>query len=60
MPKFKVTIRQWVEEVDTLLVEAKNADFAQSIALSRAEEGDVNWSEGSDVKDIQVTGVRQL
>lgn len=58
MPKFKVYLQQYVEEVAEMIVEASTPQEATQLALERACEAE--WSEGSDSYAARVWHVDQL
>jgi hypothetical protein len=63
MPKFRVYLRQWVEEIATIEVEAENKEAA----IKAVENGDALefgydevWSDGSDTKDFEIMDAEKL
>ena len=59
MPKFKVLVRQFVEEVATIEVQASDAGMAAQLAKSMALEGDADWEDGNDTIFVDVRGVHK-
>lgn len=55
MPKFKVHLQQYVEEVATMEIDAPDEKTARDIAKDRACEAD--WSDGNDADPAEVYAV---
>ena len=59
MTTFRVYVRQWVEEIATLEIEADSKLAA--IAEAMEMEGDIDdWSDGSDSKDFEVMDAEEV
>lgn len=59
MPKFKVHVRQFVEELAELEIEAEDAESAVTKAQSLMDDFAVDtWEDGSDIRDEEVYCVR--
>lgn len=56
MPRFRVHLQQYVEEIATITVEASSPEEARTIALDRAS--DAIWSDGDDAYAAEAYAVR--
>jgi len=54
MPKFKVYVRQWVEELDETIVEAADEEDARNQVEETASDIDWDWSDGDTVDSFEV------
>lgn len=52
MPKFKVYLQQYVEEIAVMQIEATDEDEARAIAKTKAPEAD--WQDGGDSHSVDV------
>jgi hypothetical protein len=58
MPKFKVFLQQYVEQVAVLEIEADDPQEARDLALNRASEA--NWQDGDDMYAADVYCVKDM
>lgn len=56
MPKFKVLLHQYVQEIAEMEIEAATAQEARDIALKDASEA--IWQEGDDSYSVECYGVK--
>ena len=54
MPKFKVYVRQWVEELEETIVEAADEIDARNQVEETASDIDWDWSDGDTVEGFEV------
>lgn len=54
MPKYKVRVRQYMEEIAETIIEAANEEDAENKA---AEFEDWNWEDGTDSGEFMVTKI---
>lgn len=59
MATYSVKFEQWVQETAEVEIEAGSAEEAFKIAHERERDGDLDldWSDGSDIKDCEIKAV---
>lgn len=58
MPKFKVCVQQYVEEIAHVMVEAETPEKAVEIAEQKLADGDIdNWRDGDDIIQAEAYAV---
>ncbi|MBY0560059.1 hypothetical protein [Hyphomicrobium sp.] len=62
MPKYKVTIQQFVEEVAEVTITAASPEEAMQLAQEGVDDGslDIDWSDGSDVMEAKAIRARPI
>jgi hypothetical protein len=58
MPKFKVCVQQYVEEIASIWIVADTPEKAVALAEQELADGNVDaWHDGDDIKDRDVYAV---
>ena len=57
MPKYRVKLQQFSEELAEVEVEADNPAEAAEVAIDAAADGEANWEDGDHCTDLQAIEV---